>query len=162
MKKALLFLLIILPVYLGLSLYYLDKAYFLSPVKYNGIKLLRSDPRGDGFFGAKRNGYRAHEGVDLFAKINTPVLASRSGIVTEAGKENGYGNYVLIRHPHNFTTIYAHLFKIYVRPNQLVCQGQVIGSVGKSGNANYSDIQPHLHFEIRLIGMAQDPLQYLD
>lgn len=125
------------------------------------MPLIRSDSRGDGFFGAKRNGHRMHEGIDLFAAIDTPVFASRSGIVTEAGSGKGYGNYVIIRHMDNITTIYAHLFRIAVRQNQLVRQGQVIGSVGKSGNAGHPAIQPHLHFEVRLAGIAQNPEEYL-
>lgn len=162
MKKPLLFLLLILPLYFTSSLYYLDKSYFLSPVEYKtGVIPLRSDGRGDGFFAAKRNGHRFHEGIDLFAPLNTPIFASRSGRVVEAGYAKGYGNCIIISHPNNITTIYAHLFRIYVRPGQFIRQGRIIGRTGKSGNANYHNIQPHLHFEVRSTGIPQDPMEYL-
>jgi murein DD-endopeptidase MepM/ murein hydrolase activator NlpD len=82
-------------------------------------------------------------------------------MVIAAKKARGMGNYIILRHPSNTITIYGHLSKIYVRRNQLIRQGDVIGSVGKTGNANYRDIQPHLHFEVRKNGVPEDPLQYL-
>jgi len=162
MKKIFLFLLIFLPIYLFISLYFLDKAYFLSPVEYKRDIIIRSDNRGDGFFAADRSGNRIHEGIDLFAKIGTPVLASRGGMVMAAGENNGMGKYVIIKHSDNITTRSGHLSRIYVHKNEFVCQGQVIGAVGKTGNANLRDIQPHLHFEIRKNGIPQDPLEYLE
>ncbi len=163
MKRLILFLLlIILPLYLIFSLYFLDKRYFLCPIQYMGEIIIRNDSRGDGLFGAERNGRRIHEGIDLFAPIGTPVLASRSGRVASARKNHGMGNYVVIRHPGNIITIYGHLSRIFVNKNQFVRQGQLIGSVGKTGNANYRNIQPHLHFEVRKNGIPQDPLEYLE
>ena len=162
MKKILLFLLIILPIYLIASLYFLDKEYFTCPIKYNGDIIIRFDSRGDGFFGSNRNGNRLHEGLDLFAPVGTPVLACRSGIVASATQNNGMGKYAIIRHPAGFVTIYGHLSQIFVRKNQFVRQGRVIGSVGKTGNANYRDIQPHLHFELKEAGIKRDPLLYLE
>lgn len=162
MKKILLSLLIVLPVYLLISLYFLDKQYFLCPIEYKRDIVIRSDRYGDGFFAANRSGRRVHEGIDLFAAIGTPVLASRSGKVTSARQNHGMGKYVVIKHPESISTLYAHLSRIYVRKNEFVRQGQVIGSVGKTGNANFRDIKPHLHFEIRKNGMSLDPLQYLE
>ena len=162
MRKLLLFLLVILPVYLFISLYFLDKDYFLCPIQYKGEIIVRNDSRGDGLFGAERNGRRIHEGIDLFAPLGTQVLASRSGRVASARKNQGMGNYVVIRHPGNLITIYGHLSRIFVKKGQFVRQGQLIGSVGKTGNANYRDIQPHLHFEVRKNSIPQDPLKYLE
>jgi len=162
MKKILLFLLFIMPFYLSVSLYFLDKDYFRSPIEYKGDAVIRCDSRGEGFFAAKRNGNRAHEGIDLFAEIGSPVLACRSGIIIAARKNRGMGNFIIIRHPGNIITIYGHLSKMYVHRNGFVRQGEVIGSVGKTGNANYADIQPHLHFEVRKNGVPQDPLEYLE
>lgn len=162
MKKILLFLLIVLPIYLLVSFYFLDKDYFLCPIEYKKDMIIRYDSRGDGFFAAKRRGNRVHEGIDLFAEIRTPVLASRLGKVIAAKQNRGMGNYVIILHPYNITTIYGHLSQIYVTKNQFVRQGEVIGAVGKTGNANYPDIQPHLHFEVRKAGVPQDPLEYLE
>lgn len=162
MKKILLFLLITLPVYLGLSLYFLDKHYFLCPIEYKGDAVIRYDSRGDGLFGSARNGNRLHEGIDFFAKIGTPVLTVRSGKVIKATKNKGMGNYIVIRHSGNIITIYGHLAEICVTQNKFVRQGDIIGRVGKTGNANYPDIQPHLHFEIRKNGIPQDPMEYLE
>jgi murein DD-endopeptidase MepM/ murein hydrolase activator NlpD len=161
MKRILLFLLFILPVYLLVSLYFVDKHYFLCPIEYKGDIVIRSDNRGNGLFAANRNGSRIHEGIDLFAEINSPVLAARSGIVIAASKSRGMGNYVIIRHFGNIITIYGHLSQIYVHRYEFIRQGEVIGRVGKTGNANYPDIQPHLHFEVRKNGIPQDPLEYL-
>jgi murein DD-endopeptidase MepM/ murein hydrolase activator NlpD len=161
MKKIFLFLLIVLPVYLLASLYFLDKDYFLSPIEYKVVILVRCDSRGNGFFGADRKGKRLHQGIDLFAEIGTPVLASRSGAVIVAKGSRGMGNYVIVRHPAGLITIYGHLSAIYVSKGQFVRQGEIIGAVGKTGNAQYRDIQPHLHFEVRKNGVPQDPLGYL-
>jgi murein DD-endopeptidase MepM/ murein hydrolase activator NlpD len=161
MKKTLLLLLILLPVYLLFSLYFIDKYYFLCPIDYKTDIVIRHDGRGEGFFASSRSGGRLHQGLDLFAEIGTPVLASRSGVVVRAERNKGMGNYILIRHPGNLVTIYGHLSRFYVRPQHLVRQGEVIGAVGKTGNANYSDIQPHLHFEVRQGSLVQDPLEYL-
>lgn len=162
MNKILLPLLILLLIFFSAGIYFLDTRYFLSPVEYKGAMPVRFDSRGDGFFGAQRNGNRAHEGLDLLSPIGTPVLAARSGWVIEAGLHKGYGNYVIMLHPQNLTTIYAHLSKIYVRSGQYARQGQIIGAVGKSGNANHQSIQPHLHFEVRINDVPQDPMGYLN
>jgi murein DD-endopeptidase MepM/ murein hydrolase activator NlpD len=161
MKKILLFLLLVLPVLLFISLYFLDKSYFLCPIEYKGDIIIRNDSRGNGFFAAERNGRRVHEGIDLFAEINKPVMAARSGMVIAATKSRGMGNYIIVRHSGNIMTIYGHLSKVYVHRYEFVRQGEVIGSVGRTGNANYLDIQPHLHFEVRKGGIPQDPLEYL-
>jgi len=162
MKKILLFLLIILPVYLLTTLYFLDKDYFLCPIEYQTDMIIRSDSRGDGLFGAERNGRRRHEGIDLFAAVGTPVLASRAGQVIAAKQNQGMGKYVIIRHRGNVITIYGHLSRIYVPRGKFIRQGEVIAAVGKSGNANYRNIQPHLHFEVRKDGIPQNPLEYLE
>ncbi len=167
MKKIFIFLLSGLAVYLIINLYYLDRHYFLCPIEYKNDIIIRSDTRGDGSFYAGRNGRRVHEGVDFFAQIGTPVVAARSGRVAlsraiiNKNIQTGSGNYIILKHPGNLITVYAHLLEVYVRKNNFVRQGQLIGRVGKTGNANYRDMQPHLHFEIRKNGMPQDPLDYL-
>jgi murein DD-endopeptidase MepM/ murein hydrolase activator NlpD len=162
MKKILIFLLIILPLSFLASLYFLDKHYFICPIAYPQDIIIRSDGRGDGFFGAERNGNRLHQGVDFLAKVGTPVLASRSGIVIAATQNRGMGKYVIIKHSGGLISIYGHLSQIYVHKYQYIRQGDIIGSVGKTGNANYRGIQPHLHFEIRKQGIPQNPLEYLE
>jgi murein DD-endopeptidase MepM/ murein hydrolase activator NlpD len=172
MKGLILFLFFItLPFYLIISLYFLDKVYFLCPVDYQADIIVRHDSRGEGSFGARRNGNRLHSGIDLFAEIGAPVRAARSGKViaargnrgsTAALTRGGMGNFIVLRHAHGITTVYCHLWKTYVSSHQSVRQGQIIGTVGKTGNANYRDIQPHLHFEVRKDGIPQDPLEYLE
>ena len=162
MKKTFLFMLIFLPACIIFALYLLDKEYFLCPVEYKRDMVIRCDSRGEGFFAAGRNGNRLHQGIDLFAKVGTPVVASRAGKAAVAEQSRGMGKYVTISHPDGIITLYGHLSEVYVRNDEFVRQGRVIGSVGKTGNANFRDIQPHLHFEVRKNGLAQDPLQYLE
>jgi murein DD-endopeptidase MepM/ murein hydrolase activator NlpD len=140
----------------------MDKDAFISPIAYNGDYLIRCDGRGNGYFAAGRSGNRMHQGIDLLADIGTPVLSARSGIVAAARRTRGMGNFIIIKHPGNIVTIYGHLSKIFVVDGQFVRQGQVIGSVGKTGNANYRDILAHLHFEVRKDGIPKDPLDYLE
>lgn len=160
-KKVLLVFLLILTIYSAFVFYFADKYYFISPINYSGDLIIRSDARGDGFFGTNRSGRRMHEGIDLFAKIGTPVLAVRSGIVIQANRNRGMGKYIIIRHSPSLVTIYGHLSQILVTKNKIVRQGDVIGAVGKTGNANYKDMQSHLHFEIEKNNIPQDPLEYL-
>lgn len=162
MKRALIFLLIILPVYLFVSLYFLDKAYFLCPVRCIRDMVIRSDGLGDGFFAAGRSGNRVHEGIDLLAATGATVFASRSGVVIRARQNNGMGKFVKIMHAGGITTTYGHLSQIFVSENQFVRQGEVIGSVGKTGNASSRLILSHLHFEVRKDNLPLDPLEYLE
>lgn len=98
---------------------------------------------------------RAHRGVDYGAPQGTPVRAVSNGIVDFAGRQNGYGNVVEIRHPGGRSTLYAHLSRIDVRKGQRIEQGQGIGAVGATGWAT----GPHLHFEFRVNGVHQDPMR---
>lgn len=162
MKKILFCLIIAVSVFVTGSIYWIDKESFLCPIEYSRDICIRSDGRGDGFFGSRRNGKRLHQGIDLFASVGAPVRAARFGIVVSANRNRGMGNYVIIRHSGGIVTVYGHLSRVFVNRGQLVRQGQIIGAVGKTGNANYRDIQPHLHLEIRKGGVPQDPLLYLE
>jgi murein DD-endopeptidase MepM/ murein hydrolase activator NlpD len=140
----------------------LDKHCFLCPIEYKRGIIIRSDRWGEGVFAAPRRGQRVHNGVDLFAEVGTPVLASRSGkVVIATNQEKGMGLYVVISHSGGLSTLYGHLSKILVEKNGFVRQGDVIGFVGKTGNADAPEMQPHLHFEIRNNGFLEDPLNYL-
>jgi murein DD-endopeptidase MepM/ murein hydrolase activator NlpD len=99
--------------------------------------------------------WRRHLGVDYGAPMGTPVRAVGDGVVDFAGVQNGYGNVVIIRHPNDRTTLYAHLSRIDVRTGQHVEQAQRLGAVGMTGWAT----GPHLHFEFRVHGEHQDPLK---
>lgn len=98
---------------------------------------------------------RQHEGVDFAAPTGTPVYAAADGVVASARWESGYGRTVRLRHPGGVETVYAHLsrFAAEARPGERVRQGEVIGAVGSTGMST----GPHLHYEIRVAGRAQDP-----
>ncbi|TRZ95373.1 M23 family metallopeptidase [bacterium] len=161
MKKTIFLFLILFLFFVAVGIYFLDKDPFLCPIEYAKDILIRSDAYGEGLFAASRRGNRLHNGIDLLAEIGSPVLASRSGIVIAVTNSPGMGNYVILCHTRNITTIYGHLNAIYVVKGGFVRQGQVIASVGKTGNANARGILPHLHFEVRKSGIPQDPLEYL-
>ncbi len=134
---------------------------FISPIKSKGSITVRNDSRGDGHFGSPRRGGRSHNGIDIYAPVGTKVIASKSGIAKVGFVKNGMGKYVIIRHPDETATLYGHLSRIIIRNNQRVRQGRVIGYAGKTGNAKYKGIQPHLHFEIRKRGRCVDPLLFV-
>jgi murein DD-endopeptidase MepM/ murein hydrolase activator NlpD len=99
-------------------------------------------------------GAKFHQGVDLRAPTGTPVLAAADGEVVYVGsKIRGYGRMVVIKHPGNFYTVYAHHSRNAVKPGRRVRMGQVIAYSGKSGHAS----GPHLHFELRRGTQSYDP-----
>lgn len=101
---------------------------------------------------------RGHHGVDIRLKTGDPVHAAFGGTVRVASRMGGYGNCVVIRHPNGLETLYGHLSKINVRPNQQVDAGEVIGLGGSTGNST----GPHLHFECRFLYQTFDPEWILD
>lgn len=99
-----------------------------------------------------------HSGIDIGIGQGTPVMAAETGYVAKVSTgTKWYGNYVMIIHNNNLSTLYAHLSGINVKPDQYVIRGQVIGA---SGNTGFST-GPHLHFEIRSNGIPVNPLSYL-
>jgi murein DD-endopeptidase MepM/ murein hydrolase activator NlpD len=100
--------------------------------------------------------WKAHLGIDFAGAIGTPVRTVGDGTVEFSGWQNGFGNVVMVRHNATDETVYAHLSRIDVRQGQNVNQGQRIGAVGATGWAT----GPHLHFEFRVNGVHQDPVQY--
>ena len=146
--------------------YEIKEPYFAMPVESSsgaGLEglLVRNDVHGEGTFGAKRRGGRLHEGIDLEARMKAPVYASKSGWARSRYFPGGYGNIVAISHPGRWETRYGHLDKIAIKRSQWVRQGDVIGFVGKTGNADLEGIIPHLHFEIRYKGKPVDPARFL-
>jgi murein DD-endopeptidase MepM/ murein hydrolase activator NlpD len=83
------------------------------------------------------------------------VLAAAAGRVLAAGAAGRYGNLVVVDHG-GIITYYAHLSEVDVTPGQIVGTGRRVGAVGSTGNAT----GPHLHFEVRIGGVAQDPATY--
>ncbi|MBI2551408.1 peptidoglycan DD-metalloendopeptidase family protein [Candidatus Uhrbacteria bacterium] len=104
-----------------------------------------------------------HSGIDLPLVMGTPVKAAAPGIVVRALQGNSYGNYVMIAHTNGMQTLYAHLSKIEVKPEQFVTRGQLIGKSGGAAGAPGAGLStgPHLHFEVRKDGIPVNPLDYL-
>lgn len=98
--------------------------------------------------------WRAHLGVDYGAPTGTPVRSVGDGVVDFAGVQNGYGNVVVVQHPGNRQTLYAHLSRINVHKGQRVSQSDTVGLVGATGWAT----GPHLHFEFKVGGKQVDPM----
>lgn len=98
-----------------------------------------------------------HEGVDFIAEPGTPVLASAGGVVTASEWHVQYGMVVEVDHGNDLSSRYAHLSGIDVEPGQIIKRGQRIGTSGNSGRST----GPHLHFEVRFKGVAQDPERFL-
>jgi len=98
-----------------------------------------------------------HEGIDIAAPEGTPIRAAASGTVILAAYTGGYGNYTCIDHGGGLSTCYGHQSGYAVSSGSSVSQGDTIGYVGSTGHST----GPHLHFEVRINGAAQDPLGYL-
>jgi spore germination protein YaaH len=105
-------------------------------------------------------GYRSgrlHSGIDLRAPRDTPIKASSNGKVIFSGQKRGYGNIIIIAHAGGIESYYAHNHRNLVTVGQRVLKGNVIATIGRTGNATGY----HLHFELRQRGRAIDPKQYL-
>lgn len=98
-----------------------------------------------------------HEGVDISAPLGTPILASAKGTVTHAGWKSGLGYTVEIDHGYGYTTRYGHASKVLVKRGQKVIRGEVVANVGSTGIST----SPHLHYEVRVGGVAVNPLNYV-
>ena len=142
-------------------MHYRDLKPFMPPIHYTGEIPIRNDVYGDGHFGARRRGGRLHKGLDIYAPLNSNVIAAKGGRAKTGYTKDGMGKYIVISHAGDCTTLYGHLSKFCVENMQRVRQGDVIGLVGKTGNARYRKIKPHLHFEVRKGGKHVDPLLYL-
>ena len=103
-------------------------------------------------------GRSLHEGVDFAADPMTPVLATADGIVSYAGPKNGYGNTVIIQHKDGIETLYAHLSRTNVAIGSTVCRGQRVGLVGMTGHTT----GPHVHYEVRINGIARNPMRFVE
>lgn len=104
-----------------------------------------------------RGGRRPHKGVDLAAPTGTPVYATADGIVSLARAGRGYGLYIKIDHGAELETRYAHLSRLAVAAGDNVEKGEIIGYVGSTGWST----GPHLHYEVRVDGVAVDPIPYM-
>lgn len=99
-----------------------------------------------------------HSGIDIPAEQGAPVLAAAAGTVTEAGFDADRGNYLVLNHGDGMETIYAHCLYLDVEAGDTVAVGQEIAAVGSTGLST----GPHLHFEVRQDGEAQNPVAFFD
>jgi len=103
-------------------------------------------------------GLRArHEGIDFVAPVGTPIVAAADGVVVIAESHSEFGNMVDIDHGDGLTSRYAHLSRLDVATGRLIKRGEAIGAVGSTGRST----GPHLHFEVRMQGIAQNPALFL-
>lgn len=122
-------------------------------------------PIVDGWF-SSNFGYRIdpftgtqtfHEGIDFPAERGTPIVAAASGKVIEAGVHPQYGKILAIDHGNGLVSRYAHASEVFVSEGDLVVRGQRVATVGSTGRST----GPHLHFEVRLNGVPQNPVRFL-
>lgn len=100
---------------------------------------------------------RKHKGIDLNGTYKDSIFVTADGVVKKAGRLYGYGNCVIVDHLNGYTTLYAHLSKIYVKENQILKKNQVIGIVGSTGFSTGT----HLHYEIEHLGDSKDPYYFI-
>jgi len=105
-------------------------------------------------FTGKRN---FHSGVDISNRKGTKIIATANGKITFAGRKMYYGNLITIDHGYGKATKYAHLKKILVKRGQKVKRGDVIATLGNTGQST----GPHLHYEVRINGAPVNPLKYI-
>ena len=99
-----------------------------------------------------------HKGIDIAGRIDTPILAVEDGIVEKSYYSNTYGNVVFLKHPSHFVTVYAHLNRRNVGKGQTIKQGDIIGKMGRTGQATGT----HLHFEAHQLEWRYDKKFALD
>lgn len=102
-------------------------------------------------------GRRAHAGIDLAAPTGTPVYATADGVIGRADWYSSYGLYISINHGASMETRYAHLSRLAVAAGDNVKKGDLIGYVGSTGRST----GPHLHYEVRVDGLAVNPIPYM-
>lgn len=99
-----------------------------------------------------------HTGLDVANPIGTPIAAAASGTVIFSGWKSAYGQLLTIDHGNGVQTYYAHCSALYKSPGEYVNQGDIIGAVGNTGNVT----GPHLHIEVRVNGVAYNPIYYFN
>jgi murein DD-endopeptidase MepM/ murein hydrolase activator NlpD len=102
-------------------------------------------------------GRRGHKGVDLAMPTGTPVYATADGVISKADWFSSYGLYISIEHGGKIQTRFGHLSRLSVASGQSVKKGDLIGYVGSTGRST----GPHLHYEVRIAGVAVNPIPYM-
>ena len=119
-----------------------DFDFLVSNQSYNNLA-----PNGmpvEGFVSKGIDNEKEHDGIDIACSLNAKVLSSQKGIIVFSDEIQSFGNTVIIAHPNQYFSLYAHLNKSVVSSKNYVEKGQLIGYAGQSGNTD----GPHLHFEI--------------
>ena len=98
-----------------------------------------------------------HEGIDIAARIGTPVYATAAGIVSQAQSENGYGKLVVIDHGYGYKTFYGHNSKLIVKVGQRIKRGDLLAASGNTGSSTGA----HVHYEVRLNGVPLNPRKFI-
>lgn len=126
----------------------------IQPISSENMKQMASGYgyRRDPIYGTSR----FHEGLDFASDRGTPVYATADGKVIHADWQGGYVNLVEISHGYGYVTRYAHLSKIDVKEGQEIKRGDKIAEVGNTGKST----GPHLHYEVRLNDVPQNPINY--
>jgi murein DD-endopeptidase len=101
------------------------------------------------------NRVKPHRGTDFAARVNTPIIATANGTVSESARRGGNGNYVKLKHNSTYSTQYLHMSKRKVKKGDYVKQGDVIGWVGMTGNTG----GPHVCYRFWKYGKQVDPLK---
>lgn len=137
----------------------------LMNVQVRRALLPQNTPLSEGFigsgFGVRTDPFTGqlamHAGVDFAAPIGTPIYAAAGGVVASAEWHPAYGNTVTVDHGNDLATLYAHASKITVKPGDIVKRGQKVAEVGSTGRST----GPHLHFEVHVKGVPQNPVKFL-
>ena len=98
-----------------------------------------------------------HEGIDVASQLGTPVRAPADGTVVFSGLEGGYGHVLVIDHGYGLKTRYGHLSRVDVKVGEKVKRGQFVAAVGNTGRST----GPHLHYEVRVNGVADNPRKFI-
>jgi murein DD-endopeptidase MepM/ murein hydrolase activator NlpD len=113
------------------------------------------------YFGQRISPYsgqlKMHEGIDVGAPYGTKIISPADGVVTFSGEKAGFGKFIQVDHGYGIETIYAHNQSLYVRNGQRVKRGNLLAGVGNTGRST----GPHLHYEIRVNGVAIDPMYFI-
>ena len=132
----------------------IKKGYFVWPTQATKISSPFSLSRVNPVTGK----VQPHNGVDIAASMGDPVICSAEGRVKFSGLNSGYGNCVIIDHGNGVNTLYAHMSALYVKADDYLYPGDMIGRVGSTGNST----GPHLHFEVIINGECVNPMQYFN
>ncbi len=143
---------------LNISDYFDDEAnnlrrqFLKMPIKFGRLSSRYNLRRRIALYGNK---IRAHKGTDFAAAIDTEIMATANGIVTESRRKGGNGNYVKIRHNSTYSTQYLHMSRRAVKVGDVVKQGDIIGYIGMTGNTS----GPHVCYRFWKNGVQVDPLK---